>query len=216
MNNSKGHATPSDHDPASESDGALQWTVRASKLLAQSVPDTFLGHAQSATPLLRWFEYDRPLGAANTTTSLANSLQNLVEAAVEQTQGRAKAAFYVANRERTALHHVVGMTREYARCVDGFLISSLSLACGLAAATRSAVITSDVIEDPAWARWRWLANEFDYRACWSFPIETREGKLVGTFAMYHREPTVARKTDLELASVLTRAAAMIISDASVV
>ena len=61
-------------------------------------------------------------------------------------------------------------------------------------------------------RWRWLAKEFDYRACWSFPVETRQGKLVGTFAMYYRQPTEPKQRDLELVSVLTRAAAKIISE----
>ena len=103
------------------------------------------------------------------------------------------------------------MTKEYARCVDGFAISTRSLACGLAAATRRAVITPDVMHEPRWSRWRWLAKDFDYRACWSFPIETLHGKLVGTFAMYYREPTEAKRRDLELVSELMRAAAKIMS-----
>jgi two-component system CheB/CheR fusion protein len=91
------------------------------------------------------------------------------------------------------------------------VISPQSLACGLAAATRHAVITPDVLAEPRWKQWRWLAKEFDYRACWSFPVETLGGKIVGTFAMYHKEPTEATRCDLELASKLTRTAAAIIS-----
>jgi hypothetical protein len=30
-----------------------------------------------------------------------------------------------------------------------------------------------------------LAEKFDYRACWSFPVEAPSGKVVGTFAMYY-------------------------------
>jgi two-component system CheB/CheR fusion protein len=107
------------------------------------------------------------------------------------------------------------MTKEYARCVDGFAISPRSLACGLAAATRRAVITPDVMQEPLWNRWQWLAKDFDYRACWSFPIETPNGKLVGTFAMYHREPAEAGQRDLELVSELTHTAAKIMSQALV-
>ena len=95
----------------------------------------------------------------------------------------------------------------------GFVISPRSLACGLAAATRRAVITPDVMQEPSWSGWRWLAKDFDYRACGSFPIETANGKLAGTFAMYHREPTEAEHRDLELASELTRTAAKIMSEA---
>src|SRR5215831_8645490 len=78
-------------------------------------------------------------------------------------------------------------------------------------ATRQAIITPDVIAEPRWKIWLWLAKEFDYRACWSFPIETSAGKLVGTFAMYYKDPTEATPPDLDLASTLTRTASRIIS-----
>ena len=113
--------------------------------------------------------------------------------------------------QTATLHHITGMTREYARYVDGFAISPGSLACGLAAATRRAVVTPDVIQDQRWHQWRWLANKFGYRACWSFPVEATNGKILGTFAIYHAEPTEAKLPDLELASVLTRTAAKIMS-----
>jgi GAF domain-containing protein len=71
--------------------------------------------------------------------------------------------------------------------------------------------TPDVVADPRWKQWLWLAKEFDYRGCWSFPVETPDGKIVGTFAMYYEEPTEPKQSDLELASVLTRTAATIIS-----
>jgi two-component system CheB/CheR fusion protein len=55
----------------------------------------------------------------------------------------------------------------------------------------------------------YCAKEFDYHACWSFPIEAKRGEIVGTFAMYYREPTDS--SDLHLASTLTRTAAEIIT-----
>jgi hypothetical protein len=149
--------------------------------------------------------------AAGNDVSLAGLLEALVRTAIEQTGGKARAAFYLADDEGKTLRHIAGMPPTYARCVDGFKISSQSLACGLAAATRSPVITPDVVADPRWKQWLWLAKEFDYRGCWSFPVETPDGKIVGTFAMYYEEPTEPKQSDLELASVLTRTAATIIS-----
>jgi two-component system CheB/CheR fusion protein len=103
------------------------------------------------------------------------------------------------------------MAQAYARCVDGFAISGQSLACGLAAFTRQPIITPDVFAEPRWKPWLWLAKEFNYRACWSLPIETSAGKVVGTFAMYYKDPTEATPPDLDLASTLTRTASTIIS-----
>src|SRR5262249_18764736 len=149
--------------------------------------------------------------AARKSASLEELLDVLVHSAIEQVGGKARAAFYLADKGGSALHHITGMPQAYAQCVDGFAISPQSVACGLDAATGQAIITPDVIAEPRWQPWLWLANKFDYRACWSFPIETPGGKIVGTFAMYYREPTEATPRELDLASALTRTAATIIS-----
>jgi two-component system CheB/CheR fusion protein len=101
------------------------------------------------------------------------------------------------------------MPDEYARCVDGFPIGRQSLTCGLAVATRQAVITPHVSEEPRWKEWIWLANQFAYRACWSFPVATSSGRV--SFAMYYPEPHEATPGDVMVAAVLTRAAATIIA-----
>jgi GAF domain-containing protein len=80
----------------------------------------------------------------------------------------------------------------------------------LAVATRQAIITPDVTEEPRWKEWVWLANQFDYRACWSFPVATSSGRVLGSFAMYYPEPHEATPGDVNVATVLTRAAAAII------
>ena len=85
------------------------------------------------------------------------------------------------------------------------------MACGLAVAERRAIITPDVTEEPRWKEWVWLANQFGYRACWSFPVATSSGRVLGSFAMYYAEPHEATPSDVDIAEVLTRAAATIIS-----
>jgi hypothetical protein len=154
----------------------------------------------------------RKLSAAGNGASLADLLEVLVHSAIDLTGGKARAAFYRANANESELHHITGMPQAYARHVDGFAISGQSLACGLAAFKRQPIITPDVIAEPRWKPWLWLAKEFDYRACWSFPIETSAGKLFGTFAMYYKDPTEATPPDLDLTSTLTRAASTIIHD----
>jgi GAF domain-containing protein len=144
-------------------------------------------------------------------TSLPALLDVLVRAAIEHAERKAKAAFYVADPQGTKLHHVVGMPESYARRVDGFPIGPQSLACGLAAAIRLPVITPDVHGEPRWKPWLSLAKEGGYRACWSFPVETPARRVVGTFAMYYREPRKPTPRDLDLAAALSRTAAGIIS-----
>jgi GAF domain-containing protein len=142
---------------------------------------------------------------------VADSLQVLVRGVIEQTGGKARAAFYLADVSGRTLHHITGMPEAYAKCVDGFAIGPQSLACGLAAAIRQAIITRDVSDEPRWKPWLWLAEEFKFRACWSFPVQTSAGQILGSFAIYHEEPTDATQRDLALAAALTHRAANVVT-----
>jgi PAS domain S-box-containing protein len=193
-----------------------------SRLIERLMPEALRGRATLAfDPSGLVFQLEAPTSELTTMESinpdnaspLAASLKPLVKTAIEQTGGESKAAFFVVDANRVGLHHVTGMSQAYARHVDGFAIGPQSLACGLAAFTRKPVITPDVAAEPLWQPWLWLAREADYRACWSFPIETSEGEIVGAFAIYHKEPTEATPHDLDVASAVMRAAAPIISHA---
>jgi signal transduction histidine kinase/CheY-like chemotaxis protein/PAS domain-containing protein len=150
------------------------------------------------------------LQAAVNDEPLAVSLGVLVRVACAR-DPELRCAFYLANPSRTALHHVVGMGEDHARRMAGLAIGAGSLACGLATHLGQPVITPDVTEEPLWEPWLALAEAFDFRACWSFPIETEGGKAVGTFAMYYRRPREAKPGDHHLAAIVTRTAAIIIS-----
>ena len=149
--------------------------------------------------------------AAVSGAALSESLDLLIRTAKKQYRGEVRCAFYIADKAGKELHNVVGMTEEYAQCVDGFKIGSDSLACGLAAHTGEPRITPDVCEDPRWKPWLWLAEQYEYRACWSFPVKASTGKAIGTFALYFKEPRQATSRDLQLGNLLTNAAAIIIS-----
>jgi CRP-like cAMP-binding protein len=198
-------------------DGLISWIgkyvivhdVKSLSFAADFEPDYLIGSATEERAAMV-VPSDRESAGGN-GTSLAKLLDVLVHTAIKQAGGKARAAFYLADSEGSTLHHITGMPQAYARLVDGFAIGRQSLACGLAAATRHPVITPDVIAEPRWKQWLWLAKEFDYRACWSFPIEAPGGKIVGTFAMYYEEPTEATQRELERASALTRTAAAIIT-----
>jgi two-component sensor histidine kinase len=149
--------------------------------------------------------------AALNGAPLEASLGILVRTATERWGANTRCAFYLAGEDGTELHHIVGMAASYAECVDGFRIAPDSLACGLAVYTGRPVITVDVAEEPRWQPWLWLADRYRFRGCWSFPIETAAGKVVGTFAMYFQSAREATPQDHAWAGVLTRTAAIIMS-----
>src|SRR5262249_51512122 len=48
------------------------------------------------------------------------------------------------------------------------------------------------------------------RACWSTPILSARGKVLGSFAMYYRRPQIPSGAEAELTEVATRIAALAI------
>ncbi len=135
----------------------------------------------------------------------------LVRAVIDAIGQDARAGFYLANKEGTALHHIVGMPPEYAEAVDGFKVGPDSIACGLATATGKPVLTTDVREDRLWQPWLWMAEKFDYRACWSFPIQSLGGAFHGTLAVYSRHPREATERDIEIGTFFSRTASILIA-----
>src|SRR5215218_2266400 len=152
--------------------------------------------------------------AAINGAPLEDSLGILARIVSEETAGEARTAFYIADPDVTFLDPIRGagnMPESYTKRVEGFVIGKDSLACGLATATGRPVLTRDVFEEPLWKHWVHLAKEYDFRGCFSFPIETRDGKPIGTFALYFTTAREAGPHDLALADVVTQTAAIIIS-----
>jgi two-component system CheB/CheR fusion protein len=149
--------------------------------------------------------------AAMSGQSLASSLEVLLRTVITQTKNEARAAFYQVPPDKEGLHLVVGMTEEYARDINGFKVGPESVACGLAMHTGEPVITRDVEEDERWVPFLSLARNHGYRACWSFPVRAEGGPALGTFAMYFAEPRDPQPRELELAAIISHAAAIIMS-----
>src|SRR5437667_6427858 len=101
------------------------------------------------------------------------------------------------------------LPKSYNGAIDGLVIGPSEGSCGTAAYRGEPVIVSDIATDPLWAKYRDLALSHSLRACWSTPILSSENKVLGTFAMYYREPRSPTSQDfglIELATHLVRIA----------
>lgn len=98
----------------------------------------------------------------------------------------------------------------YMAAIDGAEIGPCAGSCGTAAYMAAAVFVSDIATDPLWADYKDLALSHGLRACWSIPILTRGRQVLGTFAMYHREPREPTIRDLMLVDLVTQTAALVI------
>ncbi|MET8897110.1 SpoIIE family protein phosphatase [Streptomyces albogriseolus] len=98
----------------------------------------------------------------------------------------------------------------YNQAVDGIPTGEGVGSCGTAAHRRRKVIVTDIATDPLWDDFRDLAGRAGLAACWSTPILGRHGRVLGTFAMYHRTPRAPEETDLALARLFVDTAALAI------
>lgn len=86
----------------------------------------------------------------------------------------------------------------YNAAINGLPIGPCAGSCGTAAYRAEPVIVTDTAADPLWADYRDLAHAYGLRACWSTPILSSAGKVLGTFATYYREPRSPTARDYSL------------------
>ena len=76
----------------------------------------------------------------------------------------------------------------YTGAIDGISIGPCAGSCGTAAYRNEPIIVSDITTDPLWGAYRDLAAAHGLQACWSTPIRSSDGRVLGTFAIYSRTP----------------------------
>jgi diguanylate cyclase (GGDEF)-like protein/PAS domain S-box-containing protein len=74
--------------------------------------------------------------------------------------------------------------------IDGARIGPSVGSCGTAAWTGKAVIVEDIFTSPLWKDYCELARPFGFRSCWSTPIFSHDGRVLGTFALYSSRAAV--------------------------
>ncbi len=131
---------------------------------------------------------------------LAEILAALCHALEEVMPGSA-CSILLLDAEKGQLRHIAApsLPETFAAAIDGVKIGPMVGSCGTAAFLKQPVIVCDIVTDPRWADWRWIATEHNLRASWSVPIFNREScEVLGTFAVYYREPRTPSSDDLDL------------------
>ena len=99
---------------------------------------------------------------------------------------------------------------DYVAAIDGAAIGPKNGSCGTAMYRGEPVVVADILADPLWEDYKELAVASGLRACWSTPILSGRGKVLGSFAMYYREPRLPTGEESGLTEVATRIAGLAI------
>jgi diguanylate cyclase (GGDEF)-like protein/PAS domain S-box-containing protein len=100
---------------------------------------------------------------------------------------------------------------EFVAAVDGQPIGPFVGSCGTAAYRKEAVFVEDIATDSLWATYKAAAIPHGLRACWSTPIFDAHGRVLGTFAMYYRQPGLPKPEHLRLIDIATHIASIVLS-----
>ncbi len=98
----------------------------------------------------------------------------------------------------------------YVKEVNGAPIGPRNGSCGTAMYLRRRVVVTDVMTDPLWADYRDLAKICRLSACWSSPIISAQGDVLGSFAMYREEKRGPLPEEERLTSIATHIAGIAI------
>ena len=143
-----------------------------------------------------------------TLSDVLASLVTLIEA---QSEGMICSVLQLSEDGKHIRHGAAPRLPEiYVKAVNGAPIGPKNGSCGTAMYRGQPVIVTDMLTDPLWEDYRELAKLSGLRACWSTPIFTGHGKVLGSFAMYYRQPQTPTGSEARLTEVATHIAGIAI------
>jgi len=109
-------------------------------------------------------------------------------------------SFLLLGKDKKTLHHAASpsLPKGYCDAIDGVTIGEDVGSCGTAAFLKKPIIVTNISTSPLWTPYADLAQKYNLAACWSTPILSKEGDVLGTFAMYYPKPRSPTKWDEEL------------------
>ena len=124
------------------------------------------------------------------------TLQSLLDEARRLIGGQAWAAHYVLDEAAGLLRltGASGLPPGFAAALASVPVGPLEAACGQAAHAGTVVVVEDVLAEPRLQPTHALAREHGVRACWSFPLHSPGGRVLGTLAFYHPAPRLPGAT----------------------
>ncbi len=136
---------------------------------------------------------------------------------VEDTAADCKCGIYLIDWSGPTFHTgaAPSMPATFNDALEGLTVEATAGPCGLAALTGSQVIAEDLESDLHWQQTmiRPLALGHGLRAQWSTPIRSRDGSVLGTFAIFQDHPSSPTQVQQDLIAQVTHIASIAIERA---
>jgi PAS domain S-box-containing protein len=150
-------------------------------------------------------------------TAQGNSLESILEAlcqVVEENASGSLCSVILIDPNGSKIQQAVApnLPSSYNDRFRGIPVDREGGPCTEAARRKTQVIASDVASDTRWDTygWRTAALAHGLKACWSTTILASNGLVLGTFAIYWREPRTPSEWDQKIIEQITHLAAVAI------
>ena len=145
---------------------------------------------------------------------LSEILSNLVLMIEAQSPDMICSILLISDDGNHVRHAVApSLPTNYVKVIDGSPIGPKHGSCGTAMYRGKPVVVTDIATDPLWDDYRQFAWAIGVASCWSTPIMSQKGKVLGSFAMYYREPRAPDGQEQYLTDAATKLAASAIEHA---
>ena len=143
---------------------------------------------------------------------LGQVLEDLLRLVESQNDQGMRTSILFVDEDGVRLRHgaAPSLAVSYSQAIDGIAIAEGVGSCGTVAFRGTPVYTANIATDPLWADYRDLALSHDLRACWSTPIRTAQGQILGTFAIYYDVPRSPTTDEIAAIGFVTQTAALAI------
>jgi diguanylate cyclase (GGDEF)-like protein/PAS domain S-box-containing protein len=130
---------------------------------------------------------------------LTEALEAICEL-IERAMPESCCAINLFEREKQTLSFGVApnLPREFVQAMDYIPIGIRYGSCSAAVYLSRLVTVADIETDALWEYRREAARQAGFRAAWSAPIVASDGQVIGTFAVYRRQPGIPLSRDHEL------------------
>jgi two-component system, cell cycle sensor histidine kinase and response regulator CckA len=131
-----------------------------------------------------------------------------VSALIELRDPPAKCAIFVPDPDGSVLRlkAAPNLPESFARVLDGLPIGPLAGASGAAAYRKERVIVPNMAVDPLYQYSRELIRKHPLRSCWSTPILSRQGALLGVITVYRKRSHVPNQREIDAVEQVARLA----------
>ncbi|MFZ0335429.1 MAG: sigma 54-interacting transcriptional regulator [Candidatus Acidiferrales bacterium] len=144
-----------------------------------------------------------------------HSMPGILEALcqfVESATSECYCSVVLVDSTGTRLEHgaAPSLPASFVTSIIGRPVNAESGPCAMAAYLNEQVIAADLATETRWAEYEWcpMALAHGMRACWSTPIRSAAGEVLGAFAIYYAEPRTPTPRDQALIDQFTHIASI--------